>query len=293
MHCVTLADLAATISQHAPAICCHGGAFPPQSLAGYWASCRGRLELWQQSLGQYQRTQQAGDWAALRRWWNEQTVVLEEILVSEVLTRVLASVGMEIDRRSGVEEIAPVTDAVHRGHLEARTRVQQVMIDGRGCRVPEAVRLNRLRHGAERWTDVMIGRMAVGNEAIARYAVEPERAEAYAEEAHGDGRGSGREISMWLMNAAMHDMLARRTVPVAALPQANRRIADSVLRMLPQPLFDSLGTLKSTRLRKIDADPWGSDRELVEPILGPPNPSSPTTMPPDETSNAKRERWYL
>ena len=292
MHCVSLADLAAILSQHAPSIRCRGPLFPPQSLVGYWASSRARLDLWQRSIGRYRRAQQAGNWIALRQWWDQNTAILEEVLVSEILTRVVAAAAAEIDRVNGTDEVAPVTHAIQIAHLEARTRVQQVMIDGRGCSVPDAVRLNRLRQGVERWTDVMIGRMSPGGETLARYAMERERAEAYAEEARGCGHGATRETAIWLMNAAMHDMLSRRTAPVAALPKANRRVADSALRMLQRPLFDSLGTVKSIRLRRIENDLLGSDRAVVHPILV----EDAETIPireSEKTTDAHRERWYL
>ncbi len=242
---------------------------------------------------------------------------MEEVLVSEILTRVVASIATEIDQDCGDDETSPVTHAIFLAHLEARTRVQKVMIDGRGCRVPDAVRLNRLRQGVERWTDVLIGRMGVGHETILRYAVEPERAEAYAAEARSHGVGTGRDTAIWLMNAAMHDMLARRTCPHAALPRANRRVADSVMRLFRTASFDSLGAAKSIEMTRIESDHAGSDRVLSQPIVAPDSTSTAfdhghatgnsngaghgtVGKSPDDSDglnqtaidDVKRERWY-
>ena len=269
MHAVLLADLAATISQHAPAIVASRPRGRPVSLSGYWSASRTRLDLWQRSLGRYARAQRDADWPALRRWWAEHTTVMEEVLVSEILTRVVASIASELDRDRGDDETSPVTHAISLAHLEARTRVQKVMIDGRGCRVPDAVRLNRLRQAVERWTDVLIGRMGAGHETIVRYAVEPERAEAYAAEARGCGVGARRNTAIWLMNAAMHDVLSRRTGPVAALPKANRQVADSVMRLFRTTLFDSFGTAKSIEMIRVESDHEGSDRMATRPIISP------------------------
>ena len=161
MHCVLTADLASLVSEHGPAIVRSRSTFTPTAVAGYWASSRNRLELWHQTLARYRRAEESGEFHALRDWWRDHVVVLEEVLVTEILTRLIAALAATIESESGAEEISPVTHAVHTSHIEARNRVQKIMLYGRGNSIEDAVRLNRLRQAVERWTDAMIGRMAI------------------------------------------------------------------------------------------------------------------------------------
>ena len=82
---------------------------------------------------------------------------MEEVLVSEILARVVAALGAGIDERSADEEISPVTHAILLNHLEASNRVHQIILKARGAAVTKAERLNRVRQGIESWTDVLIG----------------------------------------------------------------------------------------------------------------------------------------
>ena len=245
MHSVRLADLAAVLSQHGPAILSHRRPVCSTTLARYWSSSRSRLELWHRAIARHTRAQACGDSSVLRRWWRDHLGLLEEILISDVLTRMTAALAAALDEVHRREELAPVTHAVHLAHLEASNRVQRLMLDGRGCRVADAVRLNRLRLGTERWTDALLGRMAIDTPAMMRYSIAPRRAAAHAEEMRSYGQSDARETVSWLSNAAMHETLMRRSSPHASLPRANREVADSVIAMLRPDQFDSLGALKS------------------------------------------------
>ncbi len=264
MHCVLLADLAALLSQHGPAILYQKETIPPEAMTQYWATSRNRFELWHQTIARYRKTESTGDFSSMRSWWREHATVIEEVLVTEMLTRVIAALASALDRENSCDEISPITHAVFLTHLEARNRIQQLMLNGRGCSVQEIVRLNRLRQAVERWTDATIGRLSADAPKNVRYAFDRSRAHEYAEEARGCGGRSMREMSAWLMNAAMHDTLRRRTSPTAALPQANRSVAQSVMLMLRPDLFDSIGTLKSLWLHRLESGADRADRVLDE-----------------------------
>ena len=292
MHCVLIADLAATVSHHGPAILYRREAIPPQAMTQYWASSRNRFELWHQTMARYRHAEQSGDFNSLRNWWRDHVVVLEEVLVTEMLTRVIAAMAAGMEATGDTDEISPVTHAVHLNHLEARNRVQQIMLYGRGNSVADAVRLNRLRKGVESWTDALIGRMAARTPEIIHYAIDSSRAASHAEETRMYGHGPARDTSDYLMNAAMHDMLRLRTSPAAALPEANRAVAKSVMLMLRPDLFDSVGALKSLWLHRLEIDSDRTDRVLDE--LGGPNIDEAATANGIEVLHEPYfQRWYL
>lgn len=292
MHCVLIADLAALLSQHGPAILYGREVVPPESVSQYWATSRNRFELWNQTLARYRKAEQTGDFGTLRDWWRQHVAVVEEVLVTEMLTRVIAALAAGLDDAHAIEEISPVTHAIFMTHLEARNRVQHLMLFGRGNSVQEAVRLNRLRQGVERWTDAMIGRVSARTPNTVRYAFDPNRAREYAEEARAYGSRATRDTSTWLMNAAMHDTLRRRTSEQAALPEANRAVVKSVMLMLRPDLFDSVGTLKSLWMHRLQAGGDRTDRVLQE-LNANDIDNAATADAMDMTHEAYFERWYM
>ena len=166
------------------------------------------------------------------------------------------------------------------------------MLFGRGNSVQDAVRLNRLRQGVERWTDAMIGRMSARTPATIQYAIDTSRAASHAEEARTYADGPSRATAAQLMNAAMHDMLRRRTSDKAALPEANGAVVRSVMLMLRPDLFDSVGTLKSLWLNRLEIDSDRTDRVLDE-LNGADIDEATTANSIDTLHEPFFERWYL
>ena len=288
MHCVFSADLAGLISHHGPAITQRGTTIPTNVLTEYWATSRSRFELWHQLLSRYNQYEQAGNTDRLKRWWKEHSIVLEEVLVTEMLTRVVAALACGLEAEAEAKEISPVTQAVQTSHLEVRNRVQQVMLFGRGNSVHDVVRLNRLRQGVERWTDAMVGRMASNCPLMLQFAIDPSRASDYAEETRAYGQGNARNTAAYLMNAAMHDLIRRRTSPIAALPKANRMVAQSVMQMFRPELFDDVGIMKSVWLHRYEKGSESKD-QFLKPVKR--QETEKTEQP--EANEAQFERWYI
>ena len=88
-------------------------------------------------------------WAAVRG-------ELEEIITGEILTRLWSAVLTNHDRLHNTCEAEPIARSVLLGHLEARHRTLALLVSGLGIATEDAVAMNRLRHRAERWTDLRI-----------------------------------------------------------------------------------------------------------------------------------------
>ena len=293
MHSVLIADLAALASQHGPAIVRAHEEVPPEAVVQYWATSRNRMELWHQALTRYRSAQGTGDSVAMRNWWHEHLVVMEEVLVTDMLTRVVAALALGLDESSDREdEVSPVTHCIHLSHLDASNRVQKMMIRGRGSSVEDAVRLNRLRRGVERWTDVLIGRMSFQSPCTIQYAFDGARAKQFAHETRGYPSGPARDTAAWLMNAAMHDMLRRRTSTKAALPEANRAVATSVLMMMRPEHFDSVGVLKSLWMNRLTAGTSRADR-IIDELMAADIDQAETATGVEMVCEPYFARWYL
>jgi hypothetical protein len=293
MHSVLIADLAALASQHGPAIVRGHDEVPPEAVSEYWTCSRSRMDLWYQALTRFRSARRSGNSVAMRGWWQDHLVVLEEVLVSDMLTRVVAALAVGLDEsEKDKDEVSPVTHSIHLSHLEASNRVQKVMIDGRGSTVQDAVRLNRLRTAVERWTDVLIGRMSFQSPTTIQYAFDKARAREFADEARAYPNGPARDTASWLMNAAMHDMLRRRTSPQAALPEANRAVASSVMLMLRPDRFDSVGVLKSLWLNRLTSSSERADR-VIDELMGTDIDQAQTATGLEMADEPYFARWYL
>lgn len=297
MHCVKLADLAAVISQHGQSILHRHEMIAPEAMTAYWAASRTRFSLWHQAIARHRMAQEADTWLPLRAWWRGHLPVLEEVLVSEILTRVVAVVGAGIDDANGTDELSPITHAVHLTHLEARNRVLSLILDGRGASVADKVRLNRLRQGAERWTDTMVGRMSVDHRKMIRYSIDPVRALAFAEDCGGESHEAIRTTSAELMNAAMHDTLKLRTSNNSASPNENRKLSDTVLAMLSPVMFDGLGLPRRMFSHRIETDWESGDQcptaeQLQDPLFMQKGSENARPEPSAVDTEITAQRWY-
>lgn len=91
--------------------------------------------------------------------WAQYQAVFEEILISELLTRVFAGLMTIQDQRLSSNEVAPVARSVVLGHLEARNRLMGLLAGKHGVPDQTAAAMNRLLNRVEHWTDVFLGKL--------------------------------------------------------------------------------------------------------------------------------------
>ena len=267
MHATMLADLASTIALHGPTLLSRSDAIPAASLQQYWVASRKRCSRWHETFALYRRHEMACDAIGIRAWWHEQGKLMEEVLVSDILTRVYAAVAAALDSESREPEISPVAHSIYLSHLEARNRVLSIMVRGQGTSVDATARLNRLRKTVERWCDILIGQIAAVYPEASRYGTTLERTTAFAEEV-SEYAPSERHTAGWLMSAAMRDSLSRKACMLAACPQENSDVCDAVLVCLRPDMFDSCGTMQSLWLHRLIHGTKETDSVLTQ-LLSP------------------------
>jgi hypothetical protein len=262
MHVRDLVELAGVISTHCREFAFAGDPVPRRGVAEFYAAAQCRQQPWIKSL--------AATWRALVRLgevrrqahWDGVAPVVEEVLAAEVLTRVWAAAAAARDAVRGESELEPVARNVLAAHFEARNAALRLILYGEGFSVPQAQRLNRLRHKAERWTDFLLA-PCLEFTPLTDLAFDAERtAEFFAE---GLGAGGGHELAASLAaasrRAAFTALLASRS-PGARL---HRRVAAGLLRCLPAALLDDCGlphALWMVRLGNKAADA----EELIEQL---------------------------
>ena len=241
-----------------------------QSLNSYWTGSRFRLERWSKAIHDYQQLRgnclvppDADD-----EEWLRMRVQLEEIIASEVLTRVWLGITRGIDYQRKTVELEPPAKSVMLGHMEARQRVLGLLVDPRIIDSGEAEWLHRLQQRSERWTDLLIGRLVAQNVSdLSQAANHPERAIEFAEDLRRDDRLVGDEMAWSLLIASMKTVFA----PCLDIPspntELNQMIAVSILACFPPEMFDSIGVAKSlwqVRLDNITTDAQVLLQEFME-----------------------------
>jgi hypothetical protein len=268
MHARESVDVAGLIALNGPLLVC--GRYQPHALAleQYWSTSKLRFESWMRALkscamsGSRAPRESSPEnfdaWIAIR-------ATLDEIFTTEILTRVWTAVLVASDRRAKSARAESIARSVLASHHEARHGALELLVRGDRIGVNRAASVNRLRRRAERWTDLLIGGLLHVDD-LREFAVEAERAEDFAFELDRRGRRSGGDQAWKLALVSMRNAFQQGLSPVAANPDANARLAASILGCLPEELFDTSGVFHSLwmmRLTAATSDAQGMIDDLV------------------------------
>lgn len=219
----------------------------------YWAASKCRQDRWNRFF--------RGPASKLRV--NSRTVeIIHEILATELLTRIFAAICSGHDRATGLAELGPVAHGVLNGHHEARHKALEWMIMGEGADLAMAVSCNRFRRRVERWTDMLLGRLANYCDPVP-LAFEPNRALDFADDF--DGSTPTNDFAWGLAMAATRASFQTLTQPTFHA-DLNRQVASAVLGCLGDGVFDGLGLGRSLwleRLSRTASDTQGMIDQLI------------------------------
>jgi hypothetical protein len=270
MHTRELIDLAAIVSIHGPVLVRDAGVISDTSIEDYWTASKCRLDRWGRALKSLSVKLANAQPTSGCRTSQQVRGVLEEILTGEILTRVWTTVMCAYDRHRGTDLMEPVVRSILIGHLEARHRVLTLLVNGSGIDTEQAVKLNRLRQRTERWTDMLVGYLA-GVHDISEFAIDPERAEEFAEDLSYRSRLPGGRHAWPLIQASLRSGFSKGLAPTSPNADLNQKIAASILSCLPPEVFDGTGLFRSiwmTRLSNVTSDTQG----MIDQLIGAPQP---------------------
>ena len=234
MHACELLPIAAVIADASATFA--RTPFPSSSsnLHDYWSLSRQRLDQWSQAFAEIDKP----DGNKEHQTRNTLTPVIEEVLLSEVLTRVWAAVTAFHDVQHKTQSIAPVVRSVYLGHQEARNRCLLAILKRQVSEEGEARRLNVLRQKCERWTDMFLAYIPMHSE-VEKLTFDPQRSKEFAIDLQHEGRH--RDAVQTLTMASLEAAAQQVSHSTAANGDLNRRIASSIIACLPTDAFDPAG----------------------------------------------------
>lgn len=242
MHANQLAQIGSWIAIHAPTLI-FGNSSPKELVSvDYWTTSKCRIQRWIAALEIFEQDlAQAADLS--HDPWPAIGAVVEEILVSEYLTRIWSAAVMAHDTYQESDELFSLAHSVHVSHIEVRTRALRMLLKHQGVNEVEFDRLNLMRRKIERWTDVFLARIT-DLAIVELFAFDEQRVRDFYEEVECSSSVNNSRSNQVLMAAFAAD-LANLESRCAANPELNRKISSSLLACFPSDRFDSLGLPKS------------------------------------------------
>ena len=244
-------ELAATIASHAHEILSPGSIISISSTEQYWAASKSRVEHWAKCLKDYRDKANGANADQKEFLWSEVKPVIEEIFISEMLTRVWGAILSAYDKKSHGDSLSQYGKSVLISQMESNNRSITILLNEDLTPADEAKKLNQLRHRVERWTDLLIASIMTHFD-VSEYAIDEERAREFAKDRY-TSTGRLTDESNWdvlinsLKSAFIGDLDETPTKH-----SFNRRIAAGVLGSFRNDVFESLGFVKSLWLLRIE-----------------------------------------
>ena len=230
-----IAETAALLSQYAVARTSQFSAAQQLSFEAYWSQVRLREQCWR-------RTLTAAEPATLAS-------LVEEIAVSELLTRVVAATMLVTARQEattraiGMASLARRLDEDHRA-IRARA-VEQLR--GHGGTLSEQLRVERLLRRVERWIDLLLA-PAVTKFELQDLASDADRAADFAETSMHDSSGGHAAVAFDVMLVALRAAVPNRQIDDPIRSAIHAEIVQAAVGLLPTTMFHRQGPPRRTGL---------------------------------------------
>lgn len=250
----TIAELALVISKAARTHLNNSHKPSDTNLKLFWQSSRSLEKRWATALD---------EWAiAGTRDLTGLEQLAMRILTSEMVVRIWGTVLASVDRAKQDDDLIRVAQSAVGCFTRSRNSLLSLLLE-----VPEqdqlhAQRIDRLRRRCERWTDLLVGPIAV-NSGCFEFAFSPERALDFGEELLANDVATGP-------NPAEHLVLASMQLTFGPHLSADGENGDvellsliqSVISHLPSGAFQRNGSLRSLLEQRMILGTQRSERQL-------------------------------
>jgi hypothetical protein len=294
MHALDLAELAANVARYTPSMIAHRCAPPRQRQQQYWLEAKFRHDFWSSKLATHRREIQCLGVSHRRQSWQRILPIMEDILVSEPLTRCVAYLALVLADQSIDVDFSTLANSVLSSHIESRHRCLHLLVFGEGLSVEHSVRLNRIRRELESYTDSVLGTLPPLESAqhicfdplwMANMRDQPMNQVT----AHIDTR----VLHLDCLRRALRPTMVRRLCATIPCTGANSKIHAAVLGFFPSNMFDSLGTPWTVQAAHLKAESVEST-PVTELFEAPPSTTITQLMGvkrPSPQSPSEHRRW--
>ncbi len=238
-----IVEIAALVSAYSQHVVMGDAPLPPGALEKFWDRSQRRLKLWLSGLTHYQRqfpTVSPDDHH--QALWRDLVPVLEEIFVSEVLTRVWGAILTAMDQERGTHKTEPIARNVLIGHLDARKRALQILVSDPVLTLEHLHPIDTVRRRVERWTDLLLGHL-VERYNVDDFAFDPHRAREFGAQQLLQSQESSRDQAWILTLIGLRTAFSDKPVgPPNEVIQ--EEIIASILACFPPTAFQSEGPFR-------------------------------------------------
>jgi len=226
MHARWLVDIAMLYVRQWPELLSTRSGFASAATHAYWSRSRQRFDYWQASLSQHRSQIDSAGASKRVALWQAIRPTMEEIFLSDMLTRVLATTSRTIERLGIDKDASPIAHSIFTGHEDIRNRCLRLMMLP-GLPVDQAVELNRIRHSLEHWTDRFLASLATSTEMTShktetitestKYAFRPELVSEFIEEKRGTELNLADSLNEPTTNASIQESMELQLESVESL----------------------------------------------------------------------------
>ncbi len=245
-----LVELAATTAQHGEALLRATAGLSKSGIESYWLASRNRQEAWLSALKQLDSracfitahlTNQEPQ-RSTAQLWEDFVPVAEEILSSEILTRIWTAIGCELDRRNTGEEVEPFVRSILSKHLECRRWLLRLAFEKMVLPASYLKQLDKTRRRVERWNDVLLGYLA-GCSQVDEFAFDVDRVHDF--ESSLRSQDSSEEATKALLMVSLRSTFDSGYSGKCPNPRLNARICESVLACFGSDILEATGMFHS------------------------------------------------
>ena len=244
MHATNLAEVASWVAFNTNLLVKQSETLSPDSCSQYWSQSKCLQNRWMIALKMFE--QDVEDENLNHNPWPAIKIIVQEIFLTELLSRVWSAIMVVHDQQYGKDELTGIAHSIHIGHLETKNRAMRLLLTSDSVDPDTFERLNALRRKVERWTDLLLGQLQ-DNQVAMQFAFQPKRVKDFYEE-FLESSASDNQTRRVLFSASLTEDLRPFTTKYAANPEINRKIASSLMGCFSADRFDSHGLPKSAQL---------------------------------------------
>jgi hypothetical protein len=235
--------------------------FSESHLQEYWRCSRGRLIDWTRQLDELSERASYTPRDQHEEIWQAAEPVCSEIFVTEILTRVWATVLGARDVHRNDRAVGPIGVHTFKGHMQIRNRAMSLILHELNVPISQLAGVDRLRRRSERWSDLLIGHLVI-NYQLDEFAFESSRSIEFGQTQIKEILRATDEPVWEFIQTGLRLAFPGHHDAELASDVWNRGIVRSIVGAFSSDSFDDMGTFKSLQRLRLERNGDGQKGRL-------------------------------